>query len=403
VQHYPTPVVDAEEARARLSAFAAHANNAERQHYWQNEIIKADAAAGAGRTDRTRSLAAAARLALAAPARDAFRAVRLTLPLKKSLVAKKQAMESALAGYKAVVAYDVASTTTAATYEMAELYRTLAKDLLASERPKKLSAEEREQFDSLLEEQAFPFEEQAITIHEVNTHRVHDGIYDDAVRNSFRALAELSPARYGKSETTSDLLRSLSTPADGVISPAAVSDFTRGVADLLAGRATDAELDFKQMELQYPTYAESSVNLGIVTRDEGKLDDSAAALQRATERAPASARAWDELGLTLRRQGKFSEARAAYEHALAADASYVPAHRNLAVLLDIYIGDPDAALAQFEQYQQLSGEDKPVSGWIAEVRRRAAPKAPAASAPPTVPPQPTVPPAPAANDKGGAT
>ena len=403
VQHYPSPLVDAEEARARLSEFAAHANNSERQRYWQNEIIKADSGAGAARTDRTRSLAATARLALAAPARDAFRAVRLTLPLKKSLVAKKQAMESALAGYKAVVAYDVASTTTAATYEMAELYRTLAKDLLASERPKKLSAEEREQFDSLLEEQAFPFEEQAISIHEVNAHRARDGIFDDGVRNSYRALAELSPARYGKTEATSDLLRSLAPPADGILSPTAVTDFTRGVADLLSGRPTDAELDFKQMELQYPTLSEPSVNLGIVTRDEGKLDDSAAALQRATERAPASARAWDELGLTLRRQGKFAEARDAYQHAIAADAGYASAHRNLAVLLDIYLGDPAAALPEFEQYQKLSGEDKPVSGWIAEVRRRAAPKAPAASPTPPAPQGPAAPQVPAADQQGGAT
>jgi cellulose synthase operon protein C len=402
VQHYPTPVVEAEEARARLSDFAAHANNIERQRYWQNEIIKADSAAGTGRTDRTRSLAATARLALAAPARDAFRAVRLTLPLKKSLVAKKQAMESALAGYKAVVAYDVAGTTTAATYEMAELYRTLAKDLLASERPKKLSAEEREQFDSLLEEQAFPFEEQAISVHEVNAHRVHDGIYDESVQKSYRALAELSPAHYGKSETTSDLLRSLTPPADGILSPTAVADFTRGVGDLLGGRPTDAELDFKQMELQYPTLAEPSVNLGIVTRDEGKLDDSAAALRRATERAAGSARAWDELGLTLRRQGKFAEAREAYQRAIGTDATYAAAHRNLGVLLDIYLADPIAALPEFEQYKQLTGEDKPVTGWIAEVRRRAGVKAPAAPAAPAPPASPA-PAEPAADNKGGAT
>ena len=130
--------------------------------YWQREIVKADAGAGAQRTDRTRFLAANAQLALAEPARDAFRAVRLAAPLKKSLAAKKQALETALDGYKASPPTTSPTTTTAATYEMAELYRTLARDLMASERPKKLSAEEREQYDALLEEQAFPFEEQAI-------------------------------------------------------------------------------------------------------------------------------------------------------------------------------------------------------------------------------------------------
>jgi hypothetical protein len=128
-------VVDAIEARARLAGLAEKSGNVARLDYWRDEIIKTDAAAGAGRTDRTRFLAAGARLARAQPARDAFRAVRLTAPLKKSLAAKKQAMETALAGYKAVVAYDIAATTTAATYEMAELYGTLAKDILHSERP----------------------------------------------------------------------------------------------------------------------------------------------------------------------------------------------------------------------------------------------------------------------------
>jgi tetratricopeptide (TPR) repeat protein len=376
VQRYPVPVTDATEARARLADLAGKAGNSTRVDYWRNEIIKADATAGAGRTDRTRFLAAGARLALAAPARDAFRAVRLTAPLKKSLVAKKQAMETALAGYKAVVAYDISTTTTAATYEMAELYRTLGRDLLASERPKKLSADEREQFDALLEEQAFPFEEQAIKIHEVNAKRTVDGIYDESVRRSFQALAEMSPARYAKTEVWGDLLRSLVPPAGSEPDARAVTDFTRGVANAISGKPTDAELDFKQMELQYPMLAEPSVNLGIVLQGQGKLDEAAAALQRATERAPGNAVAWNELGLVRRSLGKFPEAKSAYQQAIAADTSYAPAHRNLAVLLDLYLADPAAALPELEQYRQLSGEDKPVSGWIAELRRRTGIKAP---------------------------
>jgi len=395
VQRFPTPLQDAEEARLRLSDMAAHANNAERLRYWQNEIVKSDAGGGAGRTDRTRFLAANARLALATPERDAFRAVRLTLPLKKSLAAKKQAMETSLAAYKAVVAYDVAATTTAATFEMAELYRTLAKDLLASERPKKLSADEREQFDSLLEEQAFPFEEQAITLHELNVRRAQQGVYDTSVRASYQALAELSPARYAKSEAPSELLRSLATPAGGQLAPAAVADFTRGVADALAGKSTEAELDFKQMELQYPQYSEAAINLGWVARGAGQLDDAVAALQRATGHAPDNARAWNELGLTLRAQGKFAEAREAYQRAVAADPSFAPVHRNLGVLLDLYLADPGAALPEFEQYQQLSGEEKPAAGWIAELRHRAGPKTPA--------PSPVPSPVPAAAKSGGVT
>jgi tetratricopeptide (TPR) repeat protein len=399
VQRYPLPVAEAMEARARLAELAVKSNNVTRRDYWRNEIIKADAAAGSQRTDRTRSLAAAAQLALAEPARDAFRAVRLTAPLKKSLVAKKQAMETALAGYKAVLSYNISTTTTAATYEMAELYRTLGRDLLASERPANLSAEEREQFDSLLEEQAFPFEEQAIAIHEANAKRTLDGVYDESVRRSYQALAEMSPARYAKTELWTELVRSLFSSADFPADPKAVADFTRGVADALGGKTAEAELDFQQMELNYPSLAEPSVNLAIVLRGAGDLAGAAAALERATKRSPDYALAWNELGLVRRSMGKFDEARMAYGKAIAADANYAPTHRNLGVLLDLYLQDPTEALAQMEQYRRLTGEDKPVSGWIAELRRRTGVAAPPASKPAEAAPSP---PAPAPTDAAPA-
>ncbi len=95
--------------------------------------------AGGRRAHRSdRYLAAKAQLKLAQPLRDAFRAIRLVAPLKKSLVAKRKSMEAALAAYKAAADYHVAEVTTAATYETAELYRRLGKDVMDSERPKKL-------------------------------------------------------------------------------------------------------------------------------------------------------------------------------------------------------------------------------------------------------------------------
>jgi hypothetical protein len=163
-------------------------------------IVAADAAAGAERTERTKYLAAQAQLELAAPARDAFLGVRLAAPLEKSLKVKQQRMEQALAAYGKAADYGVADVTTAATFEIAELYRGLARALAESERPKGLSAEELEQYDLLLEEQSYPFEEKAIEVHEINAARTADGVYDASVRKSLAALAELVPGRYAKSE-----------------------------------------------------------------------------------------------------------------------------------------------------------------------------------------------------------
>ena len=205
----PTPVADAEEARERLADYAGKSGDAGRQDFWYREIIKADTQAGAQRTDRTHFLAAKAQLALAQPARDAFRGVRLTAPLKKSLVAKRKALEAAMEGYKKAASYNVAEVTTAATYEMAELYRTLAHDVMSSERPRGLKGDELEEYNSLLEEQVFPFEEEAIKAHELNTARARDGVYDEWVQKSYKALAELKPARYGKTELTQDVVTTL--------------------------------------------------------------------------------------------------------------------------------------------------------------------------------------------------
>jgi tetratricopeptide (TPR) repeat protein len=325
VQKYPTPVSDAMEIRWRLAEGARTSGNLQRVAYWRNEIVRTDAAAGAARTDRTRFLAAHAKIELVAPLRDAYREIKLTQPIKTSMARKRKALDTTLLAYKDVASYNVADTTTAANYEMAELYRTLASDLMASERPKKLSKEEREEYDSLLEEQAFPIEEQAIGLHELNSARSVDGIYDTSVQKSFKALADMKPGRYGKSEMSV-------TAMPGTQAKPRV-----------AAAVKQASTDALGAELELRTLATAT---------------------------PPDAEAGSELGILLRQAGKFADARIAYESAIAADPTYAPAYRNLAVLLDLYMAQPAEALPLFEKYHELSGEDKPVNGWIAELRAR---------------------------------
>jgi hypothetical protein len=192
-----------------LSAIAAKSGDYTGRDYWLREIISSDRAAGATRTDRSKALAAKATLTLAAPVREEFMRIKLVAPLKKSLVEKRKAMEAALKAYAQAADYQVSDVTTAATFESAELYRQLGKDLMSSERPKNLSKDELEQYNVLLEEQAFPFEENAIKLHEVNTARTKDGTYDEWVQKSFAALAQLNPGRYGKVEISEQLVESI--------------------------------------------------------------------------------------------------------------------------------------------------------------------------------------------------
>jgi tetratricopeptide (TPR) repeat protein len=349
VAQYPTPVGERIETRQKLADYAARAGDAQRVTYWQKEIIKADTSAGPARTDRTRFLAAEASLALAAPERDKFRATKLTAPISKSLAPKRRALDAALTAYKTAAAYNIAAVATQANFEIAELYHRLAEDLMDSERPKKMSAEELEQYDLLLEEEALPFEEQAIALHEENASRAREGLYDDGVKASLGALAELLPARFGKTELP------VAWSAALMLGPEAAAQYQRG-----------AQL-----------------------RDAGKLEEAQAAFAECANLAPASAAPLSELGLVQRQRGLFDAAAVSYSGALAIDPQYAPALRNFGVLRDIYQNDPAAALALFEQYQKLTGEERPVTSWIADLKQRAPKTEPVAESPTTPEPAPT--------------
>jgi tetratricopeptide (TPR) repeat protein len=209
VERYPQPVAEAVEARQKLIDLTGIAGHHAERTRWMRDLVAADAAAGAARTDRTRYLAAKSQLELATPTRDAFLGTRLVVPLDRSLAAKQARMEEALAAYGKAADYGIAEVTTAANYEIAELYHALSKDLYTSERPAELTADELEQYDILLEEQAFPFEEEAIELHETNAARTVDGIYDEWVRRSLAALVELLPGRYAKAEIGETLVEAI--------------------------------------------------------------------------------------------------------------------------------------------------------------------------------------------------
>jgi TolA-binding protein len=202
LRQHPQPLEPAVEARWRLAAIARQDRDAAREAALMKDILQADQAGGAARTYRTRFLGATAALAVAEPTAEQYRRVALVEPLQQQLRLKKARMEDALKAYAVAADYGVADVTTAATYRIATLYRDFGKALLSSERPKRLSRVEREQYDVLLEEQAYPFEEKAIELHEVNARRATQGVYDQWVKDSFAALRELRPVRYGKSEVT---------------------------------------------------------------------------------------------------------------------------------------------------------------------------------------------------------
>jgi TolA-binding protein len=198
---YPRPVAEAMEAQLHLAQLYGEAQDTKKRQYWLQRMIDANASAGAQGNDRTKYLAASAANELSEDPYKEFASTPLTLPLKQSLKVKRAALDKALKAQEAVLAFGVAEFTTQASYCIGDIYAQLSRDLIKSERPKDLDELALEQYDLLLEEQATPFEEKAIQIHQANAQRTTKGIYDQWVKRSFEELAKLLPARYKKSES----------------------------------------------------------------------------------------------------------------------------------------------------------------------------------------------------------
>ncbi|MBK6469967.1 MAG: tetratricopeptide repeat protein [Betaproteobacteria bacterium] len=321
LQQYPQPLETAVEARWRLAELSRQDGQPAQAAVWQRAVQQADAQAGEARTPRTRTLGGLATLALAEPVLADYRQVALVEPLAKQLKLKKAKMEEALRAYALASEAGIAEVTTAATFHAGAVYQDFGKALINSARPKKLNKAELEQYNVMLEEQAFPFEEKAIELFEANARRAATGLYDPWVQRSYAALAQLKPVRYGKTERA------------------------------------DAALPLEVAALETALQASPRPD----------------AVQRVA--------LLNQLGIAQRRTGSFEQARAAYEAAIALNPDATAPQVNLAILLDLYLGDNARALALYQRCQELSPADAPVLGrWAAELKaRKPTPASPASA------------------------
>lgn len=197
---YKRPFNPAVEAHNKLDQIYLEMGDTTKRLFWLNKIVWLHLGAKKDKTDRSKYLAAKASYELAENERIKYDRVKITLPLAKSIDKKNKRMKAALERYTQAVQIGVLEFTTSATFRIAELYSEFSKGLMASQRPEGLDELELEEYEYLLEDQAFPLEEAAIEVHQTNAGRTYDGLYDQWVKKSYGSLADLMPAQYAKYE-----------------------------------------------------------------------------------------------------------------------------------------------------------------------------------------------------------
>jgi len=250
VGYFPQPVELNLETRNKIAEFLKAQND--RASYLEEleKIVAVDASAGSARTPRTRYLAGKAALVLAENDFDAFVAVNLVQPFEVNLQKKRERMKTATQKFSQLVDYESGEITAAATFYLAEIYAHFSKALTTSERPEGLSPAEREQYELAIEEQAYPFEEKAIQVHESNLKLISRGVYNAWIEKSLQKLAKSVPARYDRPEEASGIISSTDTyvfvidrpaPADSDVAKTEESDTAASAQAKGPGVATESE------------------------------------------------------------------------------------------------------------------------------------------------------------------
>jgi len=175
-------------------------------------------------------------------------------------------------------------------------------------------------------------------------------------------------------------------PAEKPLPPALVERYNEGL-ELLQDSAEQqsAEQDqeseaeafqtvfdhWQTLSQEYPDYPGVWVNLALVQYRMHEYQASLDSVSSAQALQPDFCPAFKLKGLVQRELGDFSGAEASYLAAMACAPQDADIPYNLGILYDLYIGDLEKALAQYQHSRTLRAqEDAMLAIWIPDLQRR---------------------------------
>ncbi len=150
----------------------------------------------------------------------------------------------------------------------------------------------------------------------------------------------------------------------------AMADFDRANSLAKEGKNDNAAEIMEEVIQKNPQLASPHINVAFIYIRMGKYDLAENHFKSALAIIPNHPVAANEYGILLRKNGKFNDAKQVYEKAIDAFPDYLPLHRNLGILCDIYLNDPACALREFKFYSTYAPTDEKVKLWISEINVR---------------------------------
>lgn len=132
-----------------------------------------------------------------------------------------------------------------------------------------------------------------------------------------------------------------------------------------------ALLELQALAESYPKLSGVCLDLALVHRQLGDTEQAQLWFQRSIASNARNIGAYNEYGIFLREQGQFAEAESIYLLALEQWDASADTHRNIGILYDLYLGEPQKALQHYRRYQVLNEEADPeVAAWIVDLQSR---------------------------------